>query len=218
MKHLLGLILLLTAGAASAQGTLYQRANTWEFGVSAINVDGWSSDGLGGSGLDFGSDTGWGLFGGYNFTNRLAIQFGASELRPRYRATYVPEGGGPVETLQHTATISNLHVKGTFYILPGRFSPFVEAGLGWTNIDSNVVSGPPITGCWFDPWWGYRCDLFYSTYGSREVSYTTSVGVRWDVSVGMFIRAEYGVVRLDGTAQRPDETPNMGRIAFGWRF
>jgi len=216
MRRVFLLALVLMTGAASAQNV--DRAGTWEFGADLTRVHGWSASGLGGSSLDFSSDTGWGISGAYNFTNRLALRVSYSRLSPDYDATYVPEDGGQPETFEHTADVYNLHVKGTLYLLPGPLSPFIEAGLGWSEFDSNVASGPPITGCWWDPWWGRRCAPFYRTYGAREVSYTGTVGVRWDVSSSLMLRGEYGMIFLEGNGLRDKEKPNMFGLSVGWRF
>ena len=83
--------------------------------------------------------------------------------RPDYNAVLVPDDGSPDIDIRHTANIWTGQLNGTFVFTDKAVSPFVEAGLGWTNFDSNVASEPPITGCWWDPWWGYICSNFYST-------------------------------------------------------
>lgn len=217
MHRIIFISLLLAAAGASAQGP-YDRAQTWEYSLSTTHVGGWDSAGQGGSSLEVSSDTGWGVSASYNFTNRLAIQFGFTNLSPSYRATYVSEDGGTSETLEYTASLDTFHIGGTFYILPGRLTPFIAASAGWTTFDSNVISGPPLTGCWWDPWWGFRCARLYPTYGAREVSYTGTFGVRWDITSTLLLRAEYGMTAFEGNGLRDPEKPNMARVSFGWKF
>jgi opacity protein-like surface antigen len=174
-----------------------------------------------GTSIAFDGEVGWGFFGSYNFSNRLAVSGDWTFVNPDYTATYLvdnPIGPDTTATLRHEADINNIHIKGTFHFLEGDFTPFVEAGLGWTWIDSNVADGPPTTGCWWDPWWGYICTNFYETYDSTQTSYTYSAGVRWDLSTSFMVRAEYGILSIDTSAASGSADTEALRIAFGWRF
>ncbi len=149
MRSCLSLILclLLGAGSAASAQMTRDRAKTWEFGALLMGTSSESLDGDAGSGLRVESETGWGFMGGYNFTNRLAVMAELSWVRPRYEATFVPDGGGPLETINARLDVSTFQVKGVFNLLEGHITPFVEGGIGWTRVDSNIISSPPITGC-----------------------------------------------------------------------
>jgi hypothetical protein len=50
-----------------------------------------------------------------------------------------------------------------------RVAPYAGAALGWVTIDTNVPTGPPVGYCWFDPWWGLRCDSVQPTHTTTEL-------------------------------------------------
>ena len=62
-----------------------------------------------------------------------------------------------------------------------------------------MADGPPTTGCWWDPWWGYICLADWETYTSTELTYILGLGFRWDINSALFTRATYGMefVNLD---------------------
>lgn len=213
------LVLLALSGVTHAQ--TYERSETWEFGMMVVDTDAESVSGQAGTSLTFRGDVGWGLWGAYNFSNRLAVGFDWSYITPDYTLNYREDIGGlpgPLTELRHEASLSNIHIKGTFYFLEGDFTPFVEAGLGWTYVDSNIADGPPVTGCWWDPWWGYVCSSFYDTYSSTNTSYTYAAGIRWDISPEFMLRADYGVLSIDASAASGNAETEALRVAFGWRF
>ena len=152
MQKVLLTILILAAPAVSmAQGYGNGRAQTWDFSVGGIYQSGDSSDGQSGSSLDVDSALGFGFNVGYNFNNRLNVSADFDFLRPDYTAVVVSEPNpNPGNLHPETTTIShrlsqfNGRLKGTFYFTDGPLVPYVEAGFGWTYIDSNVADGPPL--------------------------------------------------------------------------
>jgi len=212
------LIVLIGTSAAAWAQTSYQRAGTWEAGFVVLDTGSDTANGERGASLGVEGDIGWGAWGAYNFTNRLAVNFDYTYLTPGYRATYRLQNTGQLQTLEHVADVANLQVKGTFYFLDGPLTPYVEAGAGWAWVDSNVATGPPTTGCWWDPWWGYICSSHYDTYNDRKTSYSAAVGIRWDLSVDYTLRADYGIFSVDTSAASESIDVTALRVAFGWRF
>jgi opacity protein-like surface antigen len=209
-------VLFLSAGLAGAQ--VYEREGTWEAGFLLLDSGDDSVSGQNGTSLAVQGELGWGFWGGYNFNNRLGVAFDWSHIAPDYTATIrLDTPGQPTQTIRHTMDVDNLHIKGTFNFLEGAFTPFVEAGLGWTWIDSNVASGPPSTGCWWT-WYGYVCSSYYDTYDSTQTSYTYSAGVRWDISPDFTLRADYGILDIDTSSASGTMETEALRLAFGWRF
>ena len=102
-------------------------------------------------------------------------------------------------------------------IVDRRQHDIVDFGIGWTNIDSNVTDGPPVTGCWWDPWWGYICAPFYSTYNDTNFSWNVGAGLRFDFSRTMFVRGGYEMTTIDGNSSA-DPTFDAFRIELGWKF
>jgi opacity protein-like surface antigen len=215
-KLLAFVCLTLAATASLAQG--WGRAGTWEAGFNVTDTSSERLEGAEGSGLAVRGETGFGFTGGYNFTDRFAVLGEMNWSSPSYDATFVPEGGGAPETISATMDVVSLHAKGVFYLLPGDFTPYIEAGVGWTEIDSNVLDSPPITGCWWDPWWGYVCSTFFSTYSTTQTSYTTAVGLRWDMNSDMVLRASYGLNEIESGRGTEDFEMDTVQIGFSWRF
>ena len=213
----LAIALLCISSLASAQA-VRDRAGTWEAGLQVVDTSSLTIGGQEGSGLSVGGQLGWGITGGYNFTNRLAIMADWTWSDPSYDATFLVEDTGESETISHTLDMSTLHVKGVFYFTEGTLAPFVEGGLGWTSIDSNVLDGPPTTGCWWDPWWGYICRDFYSTYSDTRTSYSAAVGLRWDLRNGMTLRGSYGLIELDTSKVTEDASFDAFKLDIAWRF
>ena len=163
---------------------------------------------------------GFTLGGTYNFTNRFALGFGFGWLSPDYTATFVPDDGGvnQTETLRAELDVFSLYGKGTFNFIEGPITPFVEATLGWTAVDSNIADGPPVTGCWWDPWWGYICSSFYDTYSEDLTSWSYAAGVRWDVNRMWGLKASYGVLELETSSRTEDASIDMFTIQAIFRY
>jgi opacity protein-like surface antigen len=211
------LALLAGAATASAQG---DREGTWDAGFTLFDTSSESLSGEAGAGLDVDGDLGWGFTTSYNITNRLAIGGDFLWLSPDYKATQVIDQPGPIDTevtVDAELDVATLHLKGTFYFMEGDFTPFVEAGGGWTRVDSNIADGPPTTGCWWDPWWGYICTNFYDTYAETQTSWSYSIGLRWDVSTDFSVRGSYGIWEVDSNRSEDFESEVL-RLEFGWRF
>lgn len=209
---------LLISTSTFAQSPAGDRAQTWDLGVQLFNQGSLDLGGREGSGLDIDSEFGWGFWGNYNFTNRFALGFELNWVRPDYSATFVPEDDPDPITIDHTLSVFNFQGKGTFNFLEGPITPYVELGFGWTDVDSNVASGPPVTGCWWDPWWGYICSNFFSTYSDTLTSYSYAGGVRWDINQWFGLRGSYGILELDTASGTENADFEMLKLELTWRF
>ena len=211
---IVGLVLSATASAQQSD-----RAGNWEFGLLVNNLSSESLSGENGSSIDTKSSTGFGFSLGYNFTERLALGGEFSWNSPTYNATLITDdiGNTPVE-IKHELDFYSLIFKGTFNLLEGPFTPYVEASYGWTELDSNIADSPPVTGCWWDPWWGYMCAPFYSTYSESLTSWSAGVGIRWDVNRMWGIKASYGITELDTSSNTEDAQLDMVSIEAIFRY
>ena len=127
----------------------------------------------------------------------------------------------PAESLNisHTASQWNTRLKGTFnFVEEGPLVPYVQLGIGWTFLDSNVADGPPQTGCWWHPWWGYICENFYRTYSSTEFSYGGALGIRYEMPGNSFLNLSYDYWELDTGGSRANPSLESWRLQYGWRF
>ena len=63
-------------------------------------------------------------------------------------------------------------------------------------VDTNIVADYQV-GCWYDPWWGYICNGYTSTYGWDGLCYGAGAGVRWEPSEAVYIQVGYEWNELD---------------------
>ena len=227
MRTAIVLFVLLSPALALAQFGTTPRAGSWEMSIGAFNqssnnLQGEASEPTAGvdntSSLKVDSEWGYSFAFAYNFNDRLSLGADLDWVRPRYDVNLVPDD--PAEdpiNIRHRATQFNGRIKGTFNFSENAFTPFVNVGIGWTEFDSNVVDGPPVTGCWWHPWWGYICENFYSTFSSTEFTYGTGVGLRYDLDNGT-IKASYNYWWLDSGGASEDFTLDSFRIEYAWRF
>lgn len=210
-------ILILIPVISTAQTV--NRANSWEWSVAGTFQQSKAVGSEGGSTLDIDSGAGIGFSVGYNFSNKLTLGFDLDYLAPDYTAVLIEDAVPPTQTvIDHEFTQFNTRIKGTFNLIDAPFTPFIEAGIGWTFIDSNVADGPPITGCWWHPYWGYICNNYWSTFTETMFSYGLGVGLRYEFRGGTFLKASYNTWELDGVGSTDDPTLSAGRIEFGWVF
>lgn len=217
MRLFIAVILLVALPVtASAQGS---RAHNWEWSIAGIFQDSKSMGGDGGSSLDVDSSTGFGINLAYNLNSKLALGADFEFIEPDYKAVLVDDAGIEDDVvINHTMSQFSLRFKGTYNFLEGPFTPFIEAGIGWSNFDSNVADGPPIVGCWWHPFWGQICEGYYATYGDTLFSYGVGAGLRYEFAGGMFLKGSYNVWELDGLGKGVDSQFGAGRLELGWLF
>ena len=214
---------LATAGLASAQGPMppFQgRAGKWEFMLSPQYVGSTTADMAGGSKIDTSADLGFGFGFGYNFTGNLALHLNTTWSTSNYKATVATVNRTTDEpgtaTASGTLDAGTVALDMTYYLMQGPVTPFLVGGVGWTMVDSNIASGPSQDYCWYDPWYGYVCDSYQTTYAKDFFSYNVGVGVRWDVVPGFFLRGLVGMQWLDTDNGTIDTVG--GRLDFGFIF
>jgi hypothetical protein len=100
----------------------------------------------------------------------------------------------------------------------GPLVPYAQLGFGWTWLDANVSRGPPVTGCWWHPWWGYICENYDQTYSSTEFSYGGSLGLRYELQGGSFLNLSFDYWELDSGSRRATPKLEGLRLQYGSRF
>ena len=146
----------------------------------------------GGSELAIDSTAGWGISFGWNWTDKLNLQYRLLSTSPKYQALVVPEDPLLVPIYVNYKMQKYSHqLNATYNFSRKPFTPFVVGGIGFTKLDSNILDGPPQTGCWWHPWWGYICFTDWSTYGSTEFTYNLGVGFRWDINNAVYTKAAF---------------------------
>lgn len=146
----------------------------------------------GGSELDIDSSIGWGINIGWNWTEKWNLAYRYVSTKPDYLAVIVPEDPELLQqTFEQKLSKTSHQLNVTYNFFEGAFTPFVLGGIGWTKLDSNVITGGPDLGCWWDPWWGYICFADWETFTTSEFTYNLGLGVRWDINNAIYTRAAY---------------------------
>ena len=215
--YLAFVVLAFAADDAAAQSSS-DRAGTWDFGVAVVDQSSETLAGEQGSTLDIAGRVGWGITALYNLNDHLAFGLDFGWNRPNYEARRVLEGPGGVESVRSKLDMFSYEAKGVFHLIDGPITPFVEASAGWTNMDSNIPDGPPTSGCWWDPWWGYICDSFYSTYSKTRFSYGGALGLRVDTQNDIGIKVSYGIKEIDTSNATQAATFESWRLELLWQF
>jgi opacity protein-like surface antigen len=216
-----GLLMVLglaASGLALAAEGAPRRPGQVEYSIGLIYTDDESVQGRNGSSLDIGSRAGLQAGIDYYLSSRLALGFDMSWVEPNYRATLAPDDGSAPVSINRRASLFTGQFNATFNLLEGPFTPFAELGLGWTFFDSRVPSGPPVIGCWWDPFWGYICSDTYRTYNESNLSYGMGLGVRMDLNERMFAKATYRWLEIDLDGGRSKPMIESAAVELGWRF
>jgi outer membrane protein assembly factor BamD len=177
-----------------------------------------STDFKGGTTVDVAS--GLGFVGGidYHFTDRLSAGANLSYDKKHYTADVAGEQPGDVYRIKGDLTTTSIMVDGTYNFLTGRFTPLVTAGLGWNSVDTNIATGPPQVGCWWNPWYGYICTTWQNTKTVSGLAYELGVGVRYDFNE--FLAAD-GIYKMKWIGfDNATTTPRFDgfQMNLGWKF
>ena len=203
---------LLLSGAAGVSAQP-ERGGNWETTIQLIASDSEKFNGENRSSVEIDSAIGLGFGAHYNFDRSWALGFDATWIEPDYEAVLNSESEGLIK-ISHEMSVFSGQLRGTWNLMEGPFTPYLQAGIGWTYIDSNVADGPPITGCWWDPFWGYVCQNFYDTYDDTSFSYSFGAGLRFEFGNGMFVRGSLNRLEIDNGDFDPGV--NSARFELGW--
>ena len=179
MKFLISIALCVICSAAfAAPGAPGPKAGQAEYTAASVHSFSDTVEGLSGSKLDLSSRTGFQIGFDYFVSDKLSFGFDATWVRPNFEALLVPDDGSSPITISNRSDIFTGQLNGTYNFVQGSFTPYVEGGLGWIYFDSNISDGSPVVGCWWDPWCGYICSDFYSSYNATNFSYGVGAGLR----------------------------------------
>lgn len=209
-------VLVLAGGVTVAQAQ--DREGRWEFSLGPFYQLGTDIDVKQGSPIKTDDSFGFDLGGGYNFTDMVATTFGLQWAGVDYDTTVIDENGDPAH-ISGTYDSFTLYGNVVLNLADGPWVPYVGAGIGWTWIDTNVPSGPPIVGCWWDPWYGYVCWGSYPTKTKNAFSYQAFLGLRYEFpNHSTFMRFEYTSQWMNFS--KTDGTPRFDVFSFdfGWIF
>jgi opacity protein-like surface antigen len=216
--HYLKLFALLIGFLFAVSAQSQSRPPGWEFRADILYQNQKSAHTNAGS--DVNLDTSWGgsLGAAYRFNPFAEVHMLLDLQSINYDGTFVRADlpnvvasvtGGKVD-------VTTPRVVGVFNFMDNPITPFVSAGIGWSFVHATDPWGHTTVGCWWDPWWGYICSPYSTSYNNDHFAYDIGVGVRWDLTPQFGLRFAYEKhwVDLSGAAG----TPNFDQIRIGMQF
>lgn len=212
----LGCLAALSLGVPAAADELEQ--GDWEISAGVAFLGSSEADFEGGSRADFASDEGFRVAFDYSLTDALQVGGSWGIGQREYDAVIAGDQPGEFFSARGDLDYSTLMGTATYNFLDGPFRPFVTAGLGWTWLDTNIATGPPTVGCWWDPWFGYLCSAWVNTRTLDGFTYQLGVGARYDFGENFAVHASYRIDWID--IEQADGTPDFDgfELSFGWKF
>ena len=220
-----GLAFLAAMAAVPAASADANRAGTWEtrLGILFTLSENWDFEG--GTTADIKSDQSFLVGAGYHYSDQLELGGTFTYGQTDYSADIALGAGPPPDdtpvgfsSVRGEYESSTLLFDATWNFMPGQFTPYATANLGWAWIDTNIADEPPQTGCWWDPWWGYVCSTFQSTKSLDGFSYGLGVGARYDFSDTAAIKAAYRIQWVDLSNASGSPYIDGFELTFGWKF
>ncbi len=189
--------LLATTVSTDASANYTKRSGKMEASFKVLNNQATDINGQNGSEIATESDYGWGLTLGYNLNPHILFNFDFSSSTPSYKAKLIDDDTGSSHTINHKMYLYENQFNVVYNLFAKQFTPYIQAGAGWTYVDSRITNGPPGSMCWWDPWWGYVCTGTQSTYNDDRFSYNVALGLRYELDNSFFIRASYKQAFID---------------------
>ena len=209
-RYLVTLAALCGAWSMAAHA---DRDTGWEFGAELIYQDSADFDSSGDSTASLDGDVGIALTFGYRMNERLELTFGLDWNNIDYEAHLVadpPIGNITSVDVEGELEAFTPRVGVNFNFLDGPITPYVTGMIGYSFIDTNIPDGPPVSGCYWDPWYGYICGTWQDTRSTEEFMYGAGLGVRWDVNDAWSVRFGYDKRWVDSEA-----SVDLDQIKFG---
>lgn len=194
------------------------RTGDWETRIGVIFNNSSDADFEGGTTADFDSDVSFLIGLGYHFSESLELGGNLSFGQRDYEARIAGDQPGEVFPVKGETESTMLMLDATWNFMPGAFTPFVTAGLGWSWVDTNIATAPPQVGCWWDPWWGYVCTGFQPTRTIDGFAYQLGAGLRYEFSDTFSVNGSYRITWID--FEQAQSTPDFDgfQLSLGWRF
>ena len=212
-------VLLAVPAAAGAA----DREGTWETTLGVVIQNSSDADFEGGTTAEFDSDTSF-VFGlGYHYTANLEFGARLGIGTTDYEASIAVDGNGDGNAdgfagVRGDLEFTTLLFDATWNMMSGPFSPFVTGGIGWNWVDTNIATGPPQTGCWWDPWWGYVCTSFQDTRTLDGFTYQLGVGARYDFTDTVAVHGSYRINWIDFDNAKGTPDFDGFQLSVGWKF
>lgn len=203
--------LIFTSTAQSAMVKVRgERTGHWDASIFVNYVEGETLDFSGDGDGKIKDDWGWGIGIHYNFDNHWNLGFDMAFNTPDYESKFPTEDGDVY--VDHTANRFDGQLNLQYNFLRGPITPYLQAGLGWTYMDSNIVKS---ISTYCSGYYYSYCRAYANTFDDTSFSYNLGLGLRWDVNEQVFLRGAYIQQWID-----TDGSPNPanGRIEVGFMF
>jgi opacity protein-like surface antigen len=218
-RLIMGIVLIAAANLASPAVAFAQSDNDsgWEAGIDLVYQNARTLHFEGGTTANLATDWGFSVYFGYRITPNFDAQFALDWANVDYKANIVTGAGGlAFANGSYQSFTPRLNVQ--FNVFDEVLTPYVMAGIGYSFIDTNIPTGLPVSGCWYDPWYGYVCGTARSTKNVDGFAFQAGLGGRWDVTdaVSVKLAFERHWVELGSNGG----TPYLNQIKLGasYRF
>lgn len=189
-KLLLAIVMVTTLNADSS------RAEKWEFFFTPMYSNSNNIHFDGGSEVDISSRGSFGFGFGYNIDEHIELALLFTSSSSSYKGTVVTEDGDK-ENINSNIYMSSFNLAATYNFIDGPFTPYVTGTFGNTFVDSGIPTGDFGNVCYWDPWYGYICRPYASTYTGNKLNYGGSIGVRYDLENMLYFKAGIGKNWID---------------------
>lgn len=190
-----------------------ERAGHWDASFMLNYVSGEElSDGLAQGKTD--ANMGWGIGIHYNFNEHWNLGFDMAFNNPDYEIQVFDENDMEFKFVDHTANRFDGQLNAQYNLFSGPITPYVQAGIGWTYMDSNIVKSLS-TYCGGGYYYYPYCRTYANTFDDNAFSYNLGVGLRWDITDVVFIKAAFIQQWVDSEG---DPSPRTGRAEVGMMF
>lgn len=211
-----GLVLVSSSLGLGATAVADERGPGWEFGADIIYQLSQDIDFNGGSSASLDDDFGLILSVGYRFNAKLELVAGLDWQDVDYDVTLVTDPGGLSVQGSGSLEAFTPRVSARYNFAESSLTPYVQAGIGWSFIDTNIPEGRPENVCWWDPWWGYVCGSVQDTRSTDGFTYDLGLGLRWDFGDAYSMRLAYERHWID--LSEADGTPDLDQFRLGFVF
>ncbi len=205
-------LMAASAGQAAVVKVAGERSGHWEasFMLNYVGGEDLDIDDLTDSDID--NSLGWGLGFHYNFDNHWNLGFDMAFNNPDYDVDVIDPETGELANISHSASRFDGQVNVQYNFLEGNITPYVQAGLGWTYMDSNIVKSLSYyCGGFYYPY----CAAYANTFDDTSFSYNIGVGMRWDINETVFLKAAFIQQWIDSDGS---PAPQTGRVEVGFLY
>ncbi len=161
-----------------------------------------------GSTIEIDDDLGFGFGVMYNLDKHWSLGGSFDGGSAGYKATGIQDSAlvDPSFIYFNNLDSYSINFDAIYYFMDSNITPYITGSLGWTEVDTNIATGPGYPVCWWD-WWGYYCDYQVPSKTENGWNYKAGIGVRWDIFPGGFaLRGSYSYSEVD--LDIPGDTPS----------